>query len=94
MVEYWNSPLPLGARRSDSIAPSYPGMPNLTSPPSKAGPAGQEAVSMRPRPATTTSVLVPTSTIMDASPASRSRPQAAMAAAVSAPTWLAISGMP
>ena len=85
----------VSSMRTESMAPSYPGMPQPTRPPSKAGPAGDEAATMRPRPAMTTSVLVPTSTsrLTPSSPALR-RSQATRSAAVSAPTWLAIRGRP
>ena len=48
--------------RTDSIAPSAPGIPWRSSPPSNAGPAGHDAASTRVPSVTTTSVFVPMST--------------------------------
>ena len=53
---------PSPSRRTDSIAPSAPGMPNRSSPPSNAGPAGHDAARTRVPSVTTTSVFVPMST--------------------------------
>ena len=79
--------------RTVSIAPSAPGMPYLTPPPSKAGPAGLEAARIVVPSEATISLFVPMST-------SRNDPPRAIAstatrsAAASAPTWLAMSGPP
>ncbi len=75
------------------MAPSAPGIPNRRSPPSKAGPAGQDAARNRVPSVTTTSVLVPMSmSIRMPSPVANST--ATRSAAVSPPTWLAMTGAP
>ena len=68
-------------------------MPWVISPPSNAGPAGQDAAISRSRWPTTTSVLVPTSTSITGRSAS-AMPIASRQATVSAPTWLPMMGRP
>ncbi len=53
--------LPSSAIAMRSMAPSRPGIPQSTPPPSNAGPAGHEAATMRSRFPTRSSVLVPMS---------------------------------
>jgi hypothetical protein len=80
-------------RRTDSMAPSAPGIPYRTRPPSKAGPAGQEQARVRIPSDRITSVFVPTSTSIRGNGAS-SPSMATRSAAASAPTWQAMSGAP
>ena len=56
-----SSSAPSSPIRTRSIAPGRAGMPHAIEPPSKAGPAGQEAARMRSRLPTKSSVFVPTS---------------------------------
>ncbi len=79
---------PSSSRRTRSIAPSSAGMPQVTPPPSNAGPAGHDAASSRWRLPTKASVLVPMSRSAPTSSPS-ARPVASRQAAASAPTWLA-----
>ena len=84
---------PPSSMRADSTAPSKAGMPQAICPPSKAGPAGQEATRSPLRLPTRSSVLVPMS--MRATVRSSSRmPAASAQAAASAPTWPWMSGSP
>ncbi len=76
-----------------SIAPSSPGMPHRTPPPSNAGPAGHEATRSRFRFPSKTSVFVPMSTHIEISSRS-ARWVASRQAAASAPTWQPRSGRP
>ncbi len=68
-------------------------MPNRSSPPSNAGPAGHDAARYRLPSVTTTSVFVPMSTSIR-TPLPPPKSTAVRSAAVSAPTWLAMSGAP
>ena len=72
--------------RPSSIAPSSAGMPQAIAPPSKAGPAGQDAARMRCLLPTINSVFVPMSMIATRR-SSCARSTASMQAAASAPTW-------
>ena len=83
MVSYWTGAF--SDSTTASTAPSYPGMPYVMAPPSKAGPAGHDAAIMRSRLPTTTSVLVPTSTSIASSSCS-SMPIAMRSAVTSEPT--------
>ena len=67
------STAPSSRIRTRSTAPSSAGMPQVTPPPSNAGPAGHDAARMRWRLPTITSVLVPMSSRAVADPTRRGR---------------------
>ena len=80
-----------GSMRTRSMAPGAARWPDEISAPSKAGPVGEEAATMRLRLPSTISALVPTSTssIMRSW---RCGPSESVAPAASAPTWPAMQG--
>jgi hypothetical protein len=77
--------------RMRSMAPGAARWPQEISAPSKAGPVGEEAATVRAELPSTISALVPTSTSSIIS-SWRCGPSVSVAAAASAPTWPAMQG--